>query len=146
MVHLVGIWASGAIGPKLTCTSFKTFCMQTIWLYKLQHKPGTPAFHLSTTTINNMYLTADFGMEPYTKTLRPLYNPNTPCLWTVFLTQSQMPEYCLAVVPAFSSNWSCVFTYSVGYVIHISMPPVIPPGKQIRTHYEDRVNKCTSNI
>lgn len=81
--------------------------------------------------MNNLYLTADFGIEPYTRTLRPLYNPNTPCRWTVFLTQSKMPVYCFAAVPAFSSSCSCVFTYSVGYVIHISMPPVIPPDKGI---------------
>jgi hypothetical protein len=96
------------------------------------HKPEIPLkLFKHHNLINNWYLTADFGMEPYIKTLRPLYNPNTPCLWTVFLTQSKMPEYCFAAVPAFSSSWSCVFTYSVGYVIHISMPPVIPPGKEI---------------
>jgi hypothetical protein len=84
--------------------------------------------------IINLYLTADFGIDPYTNTLRPLYNPNTPCLWTVFLTQSKMPEYCFAAVPAFSSSCSCVFTYSVGYVMHISIPPVIPPGMEIKEY------------
>jgi len=85
--------------------------------------------------MNNLYLTADFGIEPYTRTLRPLYNPNTPCRWTVFLQQSTMPVYCFAAVPAFSSSCSCVFTYSVGYVIHISMPPVIPPAKGIKKYF-----------
>lgn len=33
---------------------------------------------------------------------------------------------------AFSSNCSCVLTYSVGKVMQISMPPAIPPEKTRR--------------
>lgn len=75
-----------------------------------------------------IYLTADFGIDPYNKTLNPLYNPKNPCPLIVFLTQSAIPLYCLAPPAAlFSSNCNCVLTYSVGYVIQISIPPVIPP-------------------
>uniref|UniRef100_A0A2M3ZP88 Putative secreted peptide n=1 Tax=Anopheles braziliensis TaxID=58242 RepID=A0A2M3ZP88_9DIPT len=37
-----------------------------------------------------------------------------------------MPLYCF--VAPFSSSWSCVFTYSVGKVMQISIPPVMPPA------------------
>ena len=69
-------------------------------------------------------LTALFGIDPYNKTGNPLYKPVTPLLFTVCLAQSNIPLY----FPTFSSSCNCVLTYSVGYVIQISMPPVIPPA------------------
>ena len=69
-------------------------------------------------------LTALLGIDPYNKTGSPLYKPVTPLLFTVCLAQSNIPLY----LPTFSSSCNCVLTYSVGYVIQISMPPVIPPA------------------
>ena len=57
-------------------------------------------------------------------------DPSLRSSGTVFLTQSTMPSYFLALVPLFSSSCSWVLTYSVGKVMQISMPPVIPPEKK----------------
>ena len=93
------------------------------WAFSLPSSSTRWFFTLS----NAPNLTADFGIEPYISTDRPRYKPNTPWLFTVFVTQSIIPVYCRPA-PAFPSNCSWVFTYSVGYVMHISIPPVIPPG------------------
>ena len=68
--------------------------------------------------------TALLGIDPYSKTGSPRYKPPTPFAFTVCFVQSQMPLY----LPTFSSNCNWVLTYSVGYVIQISIPPVIPPA------------------
>ena len=84
-------------------------------------------------TPDTTHLTADFGMEPYSSTLRPLYSPRTPRSLTVTLTQSIGPLNRFSTPPR-SSSWSCVLTYSVGNVMQISSPPVIPPEtKQVTT-------------
>lgn len=77
------------------------------------------------------HLQADLGIEPYNRTERPRYRPKNPWVLTVFLTQSMIPLYLFAP-PLFSSSCSCVLTYSVGKVMQISMPPVMPPGEAKR--------------
>ena len=39
------------------------------------------------------YLTDALGMDPYNNELIPLYNPNTPCPFTVVETQCITPLY-----------------------------------------------------
>jgi len=75
------------------------------------------------------YLTALFGIDPYRSTLRPRYRPKKPRDRTVFFTQSITPLNCRASPRRLdpSSNCNCVLTNSVGNVIQISIPPVIPP-------------------
>lgn len=46
-------------------------------------------------------------------------------------TDLPMPLYFGGL--AFSSSWSWVFTYSVGKVMQISIPPAMPPGTQWHT-------------
>jgi hypothetical protein len=79
------------------------------------------------------YRTALLGIDPYKSTLRPRYRPENPRVRTVFFTQSITPLYCRASPRLLepSSNCNCVLTNSVGNVIQISIPPVIPPRKKI---------------
>jgi hypothetical protein len=65
-----------------------------------------------------------------------------------YIGQSTGPLYRLAT-PARSSSCNCVFTYSVGNVIHISNPPVIPPEKRKKYVKKDIYHICnmiTSSI
>ena len=73
------------------------------------------------------HLTAALGMEPSNRTGRPRYRPRKPCCLMVWFPQSIMPLYFLGF--AFSSSCNWVFVYSVGYVMHISIPPAIPPAR-----------------
>lgn len=57
------------------------------------------------------------------KVIRTCDRTYSPYLVTHKSLHTRHPEHS-----PFSSNCSCVFTYSVGNVMQISMPPVIPPA------------------
>lgn len=46
----------------------------------------------------------------------------------------------------FSSNCNCVFTYSVGNVMQISIPPVIPPVNEQKKYIENSMSKWIKSL